>query len=147
VRLPAAKAPVSPPAAKASRAVGGGGGTRILIVDDNLDTARGLAKLLARRDYEVRLAHDGPGALKAAREFAPAVVLLDIGLPGMDGYEVAQRLRANPACEKISVIAISGYGQEADRRRSGEAGFDHHLVKPVDLQNVLRLLAGSAARG
>jgi signal transduction histidine kinase/ActR/RegA family two-component response regulator len=146
VRLPAAKAPADRPAPKAKRPAVEGGGKRVLIVDDNLDTARGLAKLLARRNYEVRLAHDGPGALKAAREFSPAVVLLDIGLPGMDGYEVARRLKAEPSCAEIAVIALSGYGQEADRRRSGEAGFDHHLVKPVDLENVLSLLTSERRR-
>jgi len=141
VRLPAAAAPDTPAAVKGKRAFADGHGARVLIVDDNLDSARGLAKLLRRRDYDVRLAHDGPAALQAAREFSPRVVLLDIGLPGMDGYEVVQRLRAEPAGKEIAVIAISGYGQEADRRRSGEAGFDHHLVKPVDLENILDLLA------
>ena len=103
-----------------------------------------LARLLMRRGYEVHLAHDGPAALEAARVHPPAAVLLDIGLPGMDGYEVARRLRADlqpPLRALRLVIALSGYGEDEDRRRSQKAGFDHHLVKPVDFEIVRTLLA------
>jgi CheY-like chemotaxis protein len=123
-----------------------GDGMRVLIVDDNVDTAEGMARLLMRRDYQVRLAHDGPAAIQMAREFSAAAILLDIGLPGMDGYEVARRLRADPECGCAAIFAISGYGQEIDRRRSSDAGFDHHLVKPVSIEKVLGLLAGSARK-
>ncbi len=114
---------------------------RVLIVDDNLDSAQGLGRLLHRRGYEVRLAHDGLSALKTAKAFAPSAILLDIGLPEMDGYEVARRLRLETGCDEATIIAVSGYGQEEDRRRSREAGFDYHLVKPVDFEQVRKLLA------
>ena len=95
--------------------------------------------------HEVRLAHDGPEALVEAAAFDPEVVLLDIGLPTMDGYEVARRLRADPATAGAALIALTGWGQQDDRRRSREAGFDHHLVKPVDHDVLEQLLAGLGA--
>jgi CheY-like chemotaxis protein len=97
--------------------------------------------LLNRRGHLVQLAHDGPSALAAARAAAPNVVLLDIGLPGMTGYDVARHLRSEPACSRTLVVALSGYGQEEDRRRSKEAGFHHHLVKPVDFEQVNALIS------
>jgi two-component system CheB/CheR fusion protein len=117
---------------------------RILVVDDNRDAVESLAMLLRLDGHEVRVAHDGPRALEAAAAFAPQVVLLDIGMPGMSGYEVARRLRADggPACPLL--VAMTGYGQDEDRRRSREAGFDHHLVKPVEFEVVLALLAREA---
>ena len=101
-----------------------------------------MARLLKLLGHDVRVAHDGPEALEAAREHRPEVVLLDIGLPGMDGYEVAARLRQEECCQDAVIIAVSGYGQEEDRRRSREAGFDHHLVKPVDFDALIVLLIG-----
>ena len=115
-------------------------GSRLLVVDDNVDTATGLAKLLRLLGHDVRVAYDGPSALEAARIHHPAFILLDIGLPGMDGYAVAQRLRTEAICEDSVLIAITGYGQEDDRRRSSEAGFDHHLVKPVDYDALVSLI-------
>jgi signal transduction histidine kinase/DNA-binding response OmpR family regulator len=105
---------------------------RILVVDDNQDAADSLAMLLRLAGQEIRLAHDGPTALSVAESFHPEVVMLDIGLPGLDGYEVARRLRQRPGGGALLLIALTGYGQEDDQRRSREAGFDHHLVKPVD---------------
>jgi two-component system CheB/CheR fusion protein len=105
---------------------------RILVVDDNIDAATTLGMLLRLDGHEIRLAHDGLAALELAEQFVPEVVLLDIGLPKLDGYEVAKRLREQPGCEDALVIAISGYGQEEDRHRAHEAGFDRHLTKPVD---------------
>jgi CheY-like chemotaxis protein len=103
---------------------------RILIVDDNVDAAVVTARVLAGvHGQEVEVAHDGPSALEAAERFLPEVVLLDIGLPGMDGHEVARRLRGRPRFEHTTLVALTGWGQESDRRRSQEAGFDHHLVK------------------
>jgi CheY-like chemotaxis protein len=120
---------------------------RILVVDDNVDAAISLAKLLTTfYGQEVRVVHDGPSAVTAALEFRPEVALLDIGLPGLDGYELAQRLRSHPETRAALLIALTGWGQETDRRRSVEAGFDHHLVKPVDLE-VLRELIGSSPPG
>ena len=113
---------------------------RILVVDDNADSARGTALILSRFGHEVRLAYDGPSAVEAAKEYRPEFVLLDIGLPGLDGYEVAQRLRQDPTLAGVTLVAVSGYGQESDRRRSQEAGFDQHLVKPVDPSVLLGLL-------
>ncbi|HEX8202371.1 MAG TPA: response regulator, partial [Isosphaeraceae bacterium] len=107
--------------------------------------ARILAKLLQVFGHRVFLAHDGPSGLAAARAHQPDVVLLDIGLPGMDGYEVARRLRASPEFADTLLVALTGWGQEDDRRRSRAAGFDHHLVKPVDPENLGHLLAGSGA--
>ncbi len=116
-------------------------GTRILVVDDNVDTAAGLSRLLTRRGYLVELAHDGPAALEKARAFAPAAVLLDIGLPGMDGFQVASHLRADSDTAGAVILALSGYGQEEDRARSRAAGFDHHLVKPIDFAILQTLLS------
>jgi two-component system CheB/CheR fusion protein len=105
---------------------------RILVVDDNVDGRETMAILLELSGHEVRTAEDGPSALRVAEEFRPDVILLDIGLPGMDGYQVAQRIRANPALHSIRLIALTGWGQDSDRERSQNAGFDLHLVKPVD---------------
>jgi signal transduction histidine kinase/DNA-binding response OmpR family regulator len=118
---------------------------RTLIVDDNVDGAESLAILLQARGLEVRTAYDGPSGLAVATQFRPRIVLLDIGLPGMDGYEVARRLRQIPALEGMLLIALSGYGQSEDRKRSLEAGFDHHLVKPVATEQLERLLISATA--
>jgi CheY-like chemotaxis protein len=97
--------------------------------------------LLARVGHEVATALDGPSALETARAFAPQVALLDIGIPRLDGYEVARRIRSEKALHGVLLIATTGYGQEVDRQRSFEAGFDHHLVKPLDFKKVQELLA------
>jgi signal transduction histidine kinase len=115
---------------------------RILVVDDNVDSAEAMAMMLQMAGNEVRMSHDGPSALAEAANFRPDVVLLDIGLPGMDGYEVARRLRALPHLQQALLIAQTGWGQADDRRRAREAGFDHHLVKPVELSALHELIAG-----
>lgn len=115
-------------------------GNRILVVDDNVDTAHSMVWLLKTLGNEVHAAHSGPAALEAAHAFQPHFVLLDIGLPGMDGYQVASALRRYEAHKDTVIIAVSGYGQEDDRRRSQAAGFDHHLVKPVDLDSLITLM-------
>jgi CheY-like chemotaxis protein len=131
VRLPilpgpvAVPAPPAPPVPEIPR--------RMLIVDDNEDSARSMAILQHRRKHETRTAFTGPDAVAVAAEFAPEVVLLDIGLPGMDGFEVARRLRAMPALAGAFLVAMSGYGSDEDRARAQAAGFDEYLVKPVDL--------------
>ena len=114
---------------------------RVLVVDDNHDAAESTALLLRLSGWEVELAYDGPATLKAALAFRPDAVLLDLGLPVMDGYEVARRLRAQPFGERLVIVAASGYGQEHDRRRSAEAGFDDHLVKPLDTSRLTETLA------
>jgi CheY-like chemotaxis protein len=111
------------------------------VVDDNVDAAFSLAKVLSRMyDQEVRVAHDGPSALEAAEEFRPEAVILDIEMPDMDGHEVARKLRERPELEGVVLIALTGWGQEDDRRRSEEAGFDYHLAKPVQSDVLLGLL-------
>ena len=106
---------------------------RVLVVDDNQDGAEMLAELLVGRGYDTRVAHDAPAALDVAAEFAPDVALLDIGLPAMDGYELAARLRELPGLSRLRLIAVTGYGRKEDRRRTQEAGFHLHLVKPIDM--------------
>jgi CheY-like chemotaxis protein/anti-sigma regulatory factor (Ser/Thr protein kinase) len=115
---------------------------RVLVVDDNVDGAEMLAELLGARGYEARVAHDGPSALAIADTFRPHVSLLDIGLPVMDGFELAGQLRKNPGLQNTCLIAVTGYGQEADRQKTRAAGFRHHLVKPVDLKSIDTVLAG-----
>ena len=119
----------------------------MLIVDDNEDAANSLAKLLSRvYRQDVRVAHDGPHALDVADVFQPEIVILDIGLPGMDGYEVARRLRARDSAQDVLVVALTGWGQDQDRKRSRESGIDLHLVKPIDPESLGTLLEPSVAR-
>jgi CheY-like chemotaxis protein len=113
---------------------------RVLVVEDSPDGADTLALLLRINGHEVRTAGDGPSALKAAGAFQPHIILLDIGLPGMSGYEVATQLRQLPGMASALLIALTGYGQERDRDRSRQAGFDLHLTKPIDHQALLRVL-------
>ncbi|WP_412069258.1 PAS domain S-box protein [Rubrivirga sp. IMCC43871] len=115
---------------------------RVLVVDDNEDAARMSAMLLRMWGHEVRVAHDGPAALERAAGFHPHVILLDIGLPGMDGYEVARHVRQTSHLQSTRLVAVTGYGQDSDRRRSEEAGFDVHLTKPVEPAVLKGLLAG-----
>ena len=104
---------------------------RLLVVDDNRDAAESMSMLLELWGHDVAYAYDGPSALQTAEQWHPQAVFLDIGLPGMDGYEVAEKLRELPNAKDTVLIAITGYGQEDDRLRSQRAGIDHHLVKPV----------------
>jgi CheY-like chemotaxis protein len=120
-------------------------GLRVLLVDDNVDGADSLAALVRLAGHDTRVAHDGPGALEAAAAFRPQVVVLDIGLPGLTGYEVARRLRADPDLAGASLVAVTGYGRDEDRERAREAGFDHHLTKPVEFAQLLDLLKPPAA--
>ena len=114
----------------------------MLIVDDNVDAAEMLAHALGLNGHHTWIAHDGPDALRKAVDAQPAAAFLDIGLPVMDGYELATRLRETPGLEGIRLVAVTGYGQESDRQRSAAAGFHHHLVKPVDLDDVNAVLEG-----
>ena len=114
---------------------------KVLVVDDSVDGAEMLAAALSAKGYDTRVALDAPVALRIAADFRPDVALLDIGLPVMDGYELAARLRELPELNGVKLIALTGYGQESDRRKSREAGFDHHLVKPVDLLILESVLA------
>jgi two-component system CheB/CheR fusion protein len=118
---------------------------RVLIVDDYADAAELMAEALGFAGYEVETAGTGLGALEVAESKELAAAFIDIGLPDLDGYEVARRLRALPSGKKAFLIALTGRGSESDRRRSTEAGFDLHLVKPVDLRSVTALLAKQLA--
>jgi len=142
VRLPVVSPPEprpsSPPTEKAQPS---GPSLRVLVVDDNVDTVTTLASLVKESGHDVRTAYDGSAVLEAALDYRPNVVLLDIGLPGLNGFEVAKRLRQQPALQNTVLVALTGYGQESDRQRSREAGFDHHLVKPGDFGKVLQILA------
>ncbi len=140
VRLPCFRAPM-PLSAPIKVAEPSGSGCRVLVVDDNKDAAEILALLLVASGYDVQVAHDGPAALEALVGYRPAAVLLDIGLPGLDGFEVAKRIRQQPTLENIVLVAVTGYGQESDRQRAQEAGFDHHLVKPAAFAKVQEILA------
>jgi signal transduction histidine kinase len=113
---------------------------RILVVDDNADGAEMLAEILIEKGYDTRVAHDAPTALRVAAEFSPNVAFLDIGLPVMDGYELASHLRELPGLRGLRLIAVTGYGQESDRQRTREAGFHDHLVKPVDIDSLVSVV-------
>lgn len=121
-------------------------GLRVLVVDDVAASAESLEIFLEMQGYEVQSAHDGPTALAIARAFVPHIAVLDIGLPGMNGYEVARALRADELFKGCLIIALSGYGQEDDRRQSAAAGIDHHLVKPADLDFLLELMGAYGAK-
>ena len=114
---------------------------RVLVVDDNHDARNLLAELLGSMGFDVRTAADGPEALEAVKTFAPTVAILDIGLPVMDGYDLALRLRQQLGAATPAMIAVTGYGQDRDRHRSEVAGFARHLVKPVDLHQLLDAIA------
>lgn len=140
VRIPALF-PESEPIAPIKRAQHHAQASRVLVVDDNMDAADMLAVMLQMFGHDVQAVYSGQTALETAVESQPDFVLLDIGLPDIDGYEVARRLREQPRTKDVRLIAVTGYGQDSDRQRSQEAGFDHHLVKPVEAQKLEDLLA------
>ncbi len=129
-------APPAPAASPDSRPRG----NRVLVVDDNVDLSRAFTTLLTRFGYEACGVHDGESAIEAARSLRPDIVLLDLGLPGMDGYEVARRLRHEEGFQDTTIIAMTGYGQEDGGQQSREGGFNHHLIKPVQIENLVALL-------
>ncbi|HVX61492.1 MAG TPA: response regulator [Pirellulales bacterium] len=117
------------------------GKRRVLVVDDNQDSATSLAMLVGVLGAESRTAYDGPQALEVAADFRPEMIFLDIGLPIFDGYEAARRIREEPWGKTIVLAALTGWGNEEDRQRSLEAGFDHHLVKPIEINALKQLLS------
>jgi CheY-like chemotaxis protein len=144
VRLPlAAGAPAEPEAGTAMPV--GETRTRVLVVDDNVDAAESLAMMLGLEGHDVRVAFSGTEGLLVACQFVPRVAFLDIGMPGMSGYELATRLREEPALEGLRLVAVSGWGGEADKRRAREAGFDRHLTKPVNVADVVAAIDGDPA--
>jgi CheY-like chemotaxis protein len=142
IRLPRlADHPAAGSAVRAAEPLRPPSGRRVLVVDDNLDAAQALAMLLAEDGHEVRVAADADTALGQLEVFTPEVALLDIGLPGMDGYELGRRLRRRLGAGLL-LVAVTGYGQQEDAERSRRAGFDRHLVKPVDVAELEALVAG-----
>ena len=146
VRLPLARAMAATPL-PAPDAPTLAGPLRVLVVDDNVDAAVSTAMLLETLDVSARVAHDGAAALRIAGEYQPDVVLLDIGMPGMDGYEVARRLRADARCGDPVLVAVTGWAHEQDLQRSAAAGFDHHFAKPLDIGRLHALLCGLSLPG
>jgi CheY-like chemotaxis protein len=145
VRLPLLEQHIEPvaenvPAAPVNGACARTRPIKVLIVDDYVLAAESLGTLLQELGFETCITHDGASALAAVVEFRPDVALIDIGLPVMDGYEVARRLRRMPGAERMPLVALTGYGQESDRERVRQAGFDEHLVKPVDAERIGALI-------
>ena len=147
VRLPVAPSPAAPMGTGDTAATAAGQTCRVLVVDDSIDTAESLALLLAGSGHCAHVAYDGAAALREIAIDRPDVVLMDIGLPGPTGLEVAKLIRAQPDLAGIVLVAMTGYGQESDRQRSREAGFNYHLVKPADLNDLQAILVSVAARG
>jgi two-component system, OmpR family, response regulator len=116
---------------------------RVLLVDDSVDAAQAMSMLLETLGHDVRMAHDGVSALAVVDGFEPEVVILDIGLPGMDGFELAREMRKRPSTQQCLLLALTGYGGDADRQRAHDAGFDHHLVKPVSFEDIEAVIARS----
>jgi PAS domain S-box-containing protein len=148
IRLPVgvSSTPAPPSIAARDRVAARARSLNVLVVDDNVDAAELLAMALGRMGHEIRVAHDGPSALQLVESFIPDVAVLDIGLPVMDGYELAERLRSIPALREARLIAVTGYGQATDREKSAAAGFDAHLVKPVRLAELESCFADVLAR-
>lgn len=146
LRLPVSTAPdrrLHPPRAEVNKPTQPS--MRVLVVDDNVDTVTTLALLMRESGHEVWTAYDGMAVVETALDFRPHVVLLDIGLPCLNGYEVAKRIQQQPALKNVVLVAMTGYGQDIDRARSREAGFDHHLVKPGDFAKLLKILGTMTA--
>jgi CheY-like chemotaxis protein len=148
VRLPiaAGPSPAQPGSVAAAPRAHEAGGPSVLVVDDNHDAADSLAYMLEMMGASTRVVYGGPDAVAAVDSQVPALVLLDIGMPGMDGYEVARRLAAHPKRRQMLLVALTGWGQSEDRQRTREAGFDAHLVKPAEI-DVLETLLAKAAKG
>jgi CheY-like chemotaxis protein/anti-sigma regulatory factor (Ser/Thr protein kinase) len=134
------------PAAQPAKTPAASSGKRILIVDDNLDACETLSMMLELLGQQTRQAHEGAGALKAAQEFKPELIFMDIGLPGLTGHEVAERMRGELGMKDTYIVALSGYGTEEDRRKSLFAGFDNHYVKPLDPSALPGILAEADRR-
>lgn len=129
-----------------TRSVAPHNGKRVLVADDHADGREALTLLLEHEGYVVASAADGLSAVELTESFQPSIAILDIGMPGLNGYEVAGRLRRSGMCPGLVLIALSGWGQEQDKIRAAEAGFDHHFTKPVDLDRLLTMLAALQPR-
>jgi len=142
VRVVAMAQPKRPKSAASRKSNTAAGTQRILVVDDNEDSAKSLSVILEVMGNEVRTAYNGSQALEIAEDFRPALVFLDIGMPNLNGYDTARRLRERPWTKDVVLIALTGWGQEEDKRRAQEAGFNFHVVKPVDFANLRNILEG-----
>jgi signal transduction histidine kinase/ActR/RegA family two-component response regulator len=146
VKLPMRSSPKLPVADTVEAVPARARALKVLVVDDNLDAARSAVLLLQALGNDASSAHDGASAVKAALDYVPDVVLLDIGLPVLDGWQVAARIRQQPSLGHVILVAVTGYGQESDRRRAQQVGFDHYLVKPMDLVQVKAILSAAATK-
>jgi CheY-like chemotaxis protein len=146
VRLPASYTRLEEAASPGGAGANEGPGRRVLLADDNVDFVNSLGQLLSSRGHEVRIAYDGAEAIQAAREFVPDIAFLDIGMPKVHGYDVARQLRKDAATAECMLVAVTGWGQEGDRAQAREAGFDRHLVKPVDPAEIEAILEASPDR-
>lgn len=144
IRLPVVTSVVAGPQRESRKSIGVASSAprRILIVDDNVDSADSLGQILELSGNEVRTANDGEAGIAAAAQFQPDVVLMDIGMPKLNGYEAARRIRQHPSGAAMLLVALTGWGQEDDRQKSADAGFNHHLVKPVDVDALIKLMSG-----
>ncbi|HET9646262.1 MAG TPA: response regulator, partial [Burkholderiaceae bacterium] len=136
--------PASSPVGQTPATSTGADPRRVLVADDNDDAVNSLAELLRLRGHHVRTARDGEEAVQLAREFAPDIVILDLGMPKVDGFEAARCIRASEQGRRVTMVALSGWGQEADRVRTQAAGFDHHLTKPAALATLEEILRGGS---
>ena len=146
IRMPLAQAPARGEPRPQPAAVQSSAGKRVLIVDDNIDAAETLAMMLELLGQQTRQAHEGMGAIQAAQDFQPELIFMDIGLPGLSGHEVASKLRGELGMRDTFIVALSGYGTEEDRRKSMRAGFDSHVVKPLDPSALPEILAQADRR-
>ncbi len=140
VRLPVCRTPETPEEVIETEAAPSGDRLRILVVDDNKAAAKMMSLTLTLQGHEVSSAHDGEEAVRSAGTFGPDAILLDIGLPKLNGYEACRRIREQPGGDRILMIALTGWGQDEDKRQALEAGFDHHCTKPVDVEELKPLL-------
>jgi CheY-like chemotaxis protein len=147
VRLPASRTRFEEVRVRDGSDPNEGRGKRVLLADDNADFVDSLGHILSARGHDVRIAYDGAEALAAAAEFRPEIAFVDIGMPKVHGYEVARRLRAEPTTARCMLVAVTGWGQENDRARAREAGFDRHLTKPVDPSEIEAILEGGERAG
>jgi CheY-like chemotaxis protein len=145
VRLPPRDPPRAGAPARPDRAAVRG--RRVLVIDDHVDSAAGLLELLRAEGHQAEMAGDGRRGLELARSLRPELIICDLGLPGLDGYEVARRLRADPGLEAVDLVALSGFGDEAAVSQALAAGFDEHVTKPIDLATLRRLASGSPGDG
>jgi CheY-like chemotaxis protein len=146
VRLPLTQSAPAPAPAAEVPAERPASGCRVLVVDDNQDFATSFAMILRDLGNDVRVEHEGIGGLRAAEAFQPAVAFLDIGLPGQSGYDLARKLRENQRNGSLVLVAVTGWGQETDKLRAAQAGFDHHLVKPIDPRGLPAILQAAAEK-